>query len=188
MLSEREKLLSGLPYNPFDPELINLQWRAAQLTHRYNAIFCDTLEETNQQRSQLLHHLLGKLGKESMILPPFRCDYGSNIFIGDYCFINYECAILDAREVEIGDHAFIAPGVHLYTVHHPTDPTERLAGVELSTPIRIGNNVWIGGRSVICPGVTIGDNATIGAGSIVVKDIPANVVAVGNPCRVIRSV
>ncbi|HEY9654713.1 MAG TPA: sugar O-acetyltransferase, partial [Crinalium sp.] len=115
-------------------------------------------------------------------------DYGSHITVGDRFYMNYGGVILDCNTVHIGNDVLCAPYVQIYTAYHPTDPTVRLTGRELAAPIRIGNNVWIGGGAIICPGVTIGDNTTIGAGSVVTKDIPANVVAVGNPCRVLRSV
>lgn len=118
-------------------------------------------------------------------MPPFHCDYGSNIFTGDKLYMNYGCVILDCNTVHIGENVLCAPCVQIYTAYHPTSQKLRLSGRELATPINIGNNVWIGGNAIICPGVTIGDNTTIDAGSVVVKDIPENVVA-GNPCRVIR--
>ena len=120
--------------------------------------------------------------------PPFYCDYGYNIKIGDVFFANFGCVILDVNRVEIGDNVLIGPNVQIYTATHPVDPAERLSLLETSKPIRIGNNVWIGGGSILCPGIRIGNNSSIGAGSVVTKDIPDNVVAVGNPCRVIREI
>jgi maltose O-acetyltransferase len=134
-----------------------------------------------------LQELLGAVGEKPVITPPFHCDYGSNIFLGDRVYMNYGCVILDCNTVHIGDDTMFAPYVQVYAAYHPIDPTVRLSGRELAAPIRIGKNVWVGGGVIICPGVTIGDNTTIGAGSVVTKDIPANVVAVGNPCRVLRS-
>jgi maltose O-acetyltransferase len=118
-------------------------------------------------------------------VPPFHCDYGCNIYADESLYMNYGCVILDCNKVEIGKNVLFAPYVQIYTAYHPTDPKLRLLG-ELASPVKIGNNVWIGGGAIICPGVTIGDNTTIGAGSVVVKDIPNDVVAVGNPCKIIR--
>jgi maltose O-acetyltransferase len=149
---------------------------------RYNS----TTEEQQEQRQQILQELFGKIGHTTSIVPPFHCDYGSNIFAGDRLYMNYACVILDCNPVHIGENVLCAPYVQIYTAYHPVEPEIRLSGRELAAPISIGNNVWIGGSAIICPGVTIGDNTTIGAGSVVVKDILENVVAAGNPCRVIR--
>ena len=121
-----------------------------------------------------------------MIEPPFHCDYGSNIYAGDRMYMNFGCVILDCAEVRIGADLQAGPYVQIYTAHHPLDAAQRTAGPELASPITIGNRVWLGGGAIICPGVTIGDDTTIGAGSVVVSDIPARVLAVGNPCRVVR--
>jgi maltose O-acetyltransferase len=139
-----------------------------------------------KERSQLLHQLFAKVGKNAKIVPNFYCDYGCHIYVGDNFYMNYGCVILDCHTVHIGDNVLCAPYVQIYTAYHPVDPNIRLTGKELAAPIKIGNNVWIGGGAIICPGVTIGDNTTIGAGSVVTKSIPENVVAAGNPCRVIR--
>jgi maltose O-acetyltransferase len=137
-------------------------------------------------RYALLGELLGGVGKSVEIEPPFFCDYGSNIYLGENFYANFNCVILDPAEVRIGDNVFLGPGVHLYTAYHPLDPTERNSGYESAKPIWIGNSVWIGGGAIIQPGVRIGENVTIGAGSVVTRDIPSNVVAAGVPCRVIR--
>ncbi len=150
-----------------------------RLLRRYN----QTTEEEWENRTQILQELFGSVGESPSILPPFHCDYGSNIHVGNRFYMNYGCVILDCNTVHIGSDVLCAPYVQIYTAYHPTDPAVRLTGRELAAPIVIGNNVWIGGGAIICPGVTIGDNTTIGAGSVVVKDIPANVIAVGNPCR-----
>ncbi len=131
---------------------------------------------------------MGKIGAQIEIEPPFYCDYGTNILVGNKFYANIGCVILDCNLVEIGDNALLGPYVQIYTAYHPVDPALRLIGKELAAPIKIGNNVWIGGGAIICPGVSIGDNTTIGAGSVVVKDIPYNSIAVGNPCKVIRAV
>lgn len=180
--TEKQKMLAGELYLADDPELVSENKRASRLLRMYNA----TTEEQQEQRRQILQDLFKKVGKKINILPPFHCDYGSNISAGNGLFMNYGCVILDCNTVEIGDNVLCAPYVQIYTAYHPVEPDIRLTGRELAAPIKIGNNVWIGGNAIICPGVTIGDNTTIGAGSVVVKDIPANVVAAGNPCRIIR--
>ncbi len=180
--TEKQKMLAGEFYLANDPELATDSKRAYRLLRMYNS----TTEEQQEQRRQILQELFGRVGEIITIVPPFYCDYGSNISVGNNFYMNYGCVILDCNQVEIGDNVLCAPYVQIYTAHHPVEAEIRLTGRELATSIKIGNNVWIGGGAIICPGVTIGDNTTIGAGSVVVKDIPANVVAVGNPCRVIR--
>jgi maltose O-acetyltransferase len=180
--TEKQKMLSGELYLAKDPELATENKRASRLLRMYNA----TTEEQQEQRRQILQELFGKVGNKVSIVPPFHCDYGSNIYAGNGLYMNYGCVILDCNTVHIGDNVLCASYVQIYTAYHPTEPEIRLSGRELAAPINIGNNVWIGGSAIICPGVTIGDNTTIGAGSVVVKNIPANVVAVGNPCRTIR--
>jgi maltose O-acetyltransferase len=128
------------------------------------------------------------IGSGTQIKSPFACDYGAHIRIGRNGFVNYGCVFLDCNLITIGDDAQIGPGVHIYAALHPVDPGIRRSGLEAAKPVNIGHNVWLGGRCVICPGVTIGDNTVIGAGSVVVRDIPANRVAVGNPCRVIKEI
>jgi len=182
--SEREKMLAGELYLADDLELATEATRAWQLLRRYR----ETQEGDWESREVILRELFSSAGVKPRIVPPFHCDYGSNIVVGDRFYMNYGGIILDCNRVEIGNDVLCAPYVQIYAAHHPTDPATRLTGAELASPIRIGNNVWIGGGVMICPGVTIGDNTTIGAGSVVVKDIPANVIAVGNPCRVLRSV
>lgn len=180
--TEKQKMLAGELYLASDPELAAENKRASRLLRMYNA----TTEEEPENRAQILQELFGKVGSQVQIVPPFHCDYGSNIYAGNKLYMNYGCVILDCNLVEIGDNVLCAPYVQIYTAYHPTEPEIRLSGRELAAPIKIGNNVWIGGGAIICPGVTIGDNTTIGAGSVVVKDIPANVVAVGNPCQIVR--
>lgn len=181
--TEKQRMLAGELYLASDPELAVGSKRAFRLLHLYNQT---TVDESDRRR-EILQELLAQAGEKLVITPPFHCDYGSNIYLGDRVYMNYGCVVLDCNTVHIGNDVMFAPYVQIYTAHHPTDPTVRLSGRELASPIRIGNNVWIGGGVIVCPGVTIGDNTTIGAGSVVTKDIPANVVAVGNPCRVIRS-
>ncbi|MBW4560156.1 MAG: sugar O-acetyltransferase [Mojavia pulchra JT2-VF2] len=180
--TEKQKMLSGELYIANDPELVSENKRASRLLRMYNA----TTEEQQELRSQLLQELFAKVGQKTSIVPPFHCDYGNNIYAGDGLYMNYGCVILDCNTVHIGDNVLCAPYVQIYTAYHPIEPEIRLSGKELAAPIKIGNNVWIGGSAIICPGVTIGDNTSIGAGSVVVKDIPENVVAAGNPCRIIR--
>jgi maltose O-acetyltransferase len=182
--SEKDRMLAGELYLATDPQLAAEALRACQLLRRYR----ETDEGDWDSREAILRELLGATGVMPRIVPPFHCDYGSNIFLGDRFYMNYGGVILDCNTVHIGNDVLCAPYVQIYTAHHPTDPTTRLTGRELASPVRIGNNVWVGGGAIICPGVTIGDNTTIGAGSVVVKDIPANVIAVGNPCRVLRSI
>lgn len=180
--TEKQKMLAGELYWAAEPSLVEERRRSRRLTRLYNS----TTEDELEQRSQILQTLFGKIGENTEIEPPFYCDYGSNIHAGDRLYMNFGCVILDCNTVHIGDDVLCAPYVQIYTAYHTTDPKPRLADLECAASIRIGNNVWIGGSAIICPGVTIGDNTTIGAGSVVVKDIPANVVAVGNPCRVLR--
>lgn len=182
--TEKQKMLAGELYLATAPELVADRRRALRLARIYN----ESTEEELEVRSQILHQLFAKVGEKVEIQPPFRCDYGSNIYIGNNLYMNFGCVVLDCNTVHIGDNVMCAPNVQIYTAYHPTDPQIRLSGKELAAPIKIGNNVWIGGGAIVCPGVSIGDNTTIGAGSVVVKDIPANVVAVGNPCKVIRSI
>lgn len=182
MTSERDKMLSGLPYLSADAELRRLRNRARALTAAYQ----NTAATDTETRRQLLEALFGALGEDAEIEPPFYCDYGSHIVVGKGFYANFNCVILDPAEVRIGDNVFLGPGVHIYTAYHPLLPAERNSGYELAKPVTIGNNVWLGGGVIILPGVTIGDNATIGAGSVVTKAIPANCLAVGNPCRVLR--
>lgn len=182
-MTEKENMLAGVLYLAADAELAAERRKARLLTRLYNA----TTEDEEETRHQILNEWFGKVGAGVQIEPPFRCDYGYNIRVGDNFYANFACVILDCNLVEIGDNVLLAPNVQIYAAYHPIDPGERLTGRELAAPVNIGNNVWIGGGAIICPGVMIGDNTTIGAGSVVVKDIPANVVAVGNPCRVIRT-
>ncbi|HIK19263.1 MAG TPA: sugar O-acetyltransferase [Leptolyngbyaceae cyanobacterium M33_DOE_097] len=180
--TEKQRMLAGELYLASDPELASESLRAAQLLRQFNQLAVEAIAE----RQEILKMLLGSVGESPTIVPPFHCDYGSNIYIGDRFYMNYGGVMLDCNRIQIGNDVLCAPYVQIYAAYHPVDPTVRLTGRELAAPITIGNNVWIGGGVIICPGVTIGDNTTIGAGSVVTKDIPSNVVAVGNPCRVLR--
>lgn len=179
-MSERQKMISGLPYNPGDPELQADQTAAKHWMARYNA----ALASTPAERRDLLRQRLGEVGEGAVIRPPFHCDYGYNIRLGRNVFLNYNCVILDVCEVDIGDGTQIGPGVQILTADHPREAAERAAGVEFGRPIVMGFNVWIGGGALILPGVTIGDDAIVGAGAVVTRDVPAGAMAVGNPARV----
>lgn len=180
--TERERMLSGELYLASDPELAAARRKARRLTRAYNA----TTEEEIERRAELLKELFGAIGRRAEIEPPFHCDYGSNIRAGAGLFMNFGCVVLDCAEVVIGDGVLMGPGVHLYAATHPIDAAARKSGRELAKPIRIGNNVWIGGRAVIGPGVTIGDDAVIGAGAVVTKDVRAGAVVAGVPARELR--
>lgn len=183
-MTEKEKCRQGLLYDAnYDRELLAERERAKELLYDYNRLRPSQYAE----KTDLLRSLLGKVGKQVFIEPPFNCDYGYNIEVGENFYANVNLVILDGAKVTIGDNAFIAPNVGIYTAGHPLDAERRNQGLEYAYPIRIGNNVWIGAHSVILPGVTIGDHVVIGAGSVVTKDIPSYSLAVGNPCRVIRS-
>lgn len=184
MKSEKEKMLNGELYNPTDPELLKEKLTSRRLTRLYN----QTLETEEDKRTELLKELFGSIGKSLSIEPTLRCDYGYNIHVGENFYANFDCVFLDVCEIRIGDNCFIAPGVHIYTATHPLNAEERVSGVEYGKPVKIGDNVWIGGNSVINPGVTIGNNVVIASGSVVTKDVPANVVVGGNPAKIIKQI
>src|SRR5690625_5181532 len=184
METEKEKMLQGALYNPEDPTLVKERENARRLTRVYN----ETSETEHGKRMEVLKALLGGTGENFYIEPTFRCDYGSNIYVGEHFYANFDCVMLDVCEIRIGANCMLAPGVHIYTATHPLDPVERNSGKEFGKPVTIGNNVWIGGRAVINPGVTVGDNAVIASGAGVSKDVPANVVVGGNPARVMREI
>lgn len=184
-MTEKEKRDKGLIYNPnYDEELLQEMLKVKDLCFEYNS----TKPSSIDKRNELINKIIGKIGMCYRIEPDFWCDYGYNIEIGDNFYSNHNLTILDAAKVIIGDNVFIAPNCNIYTAHHPIDVVERNKGLEYASQVKIGNNVWIGGNVTILPGVTIGDNCTIGAGSVVTKDIPANSVAYGNPCRVSRKI
>ncbi|PLS15915.1 acetyltransferase [Bacillus sp. M6-12] len=182
MNSEKEKMLRGELYIASDQELVKDRQNARRLTRLYN----DTEETQDEMRSALLKDLFGTTGNNIYIEPAFRCDYGYNIHVGENFYANFDCVILDVCKVTIGENCLLAPGVHIYTATHPLDAAQRISGAEYGRPVVIGDNVWIGGRAVVNPGVTIGNNAVIASGSIVTKDVPHNVVVGGNPARVIK--
>ena len=182
MKSEKEKMLLGDYYDAKDPQLDLERAKAKSLVHEFN----QNIGTNDENGLKILKKLLNIQG-DILIEAPFYCDYGYNITLGDDFYANHGCIILDVAPVRIGSNVLFGPYVQIYTASHPTDPKERLKGLEMGSSIVIGNNVWIGGGSIICPGVSIGDNVTIGAGSVVTKSIPDNVLAAGNPCRIIRS-
>lgn len=183
MSTEQEKMLAGELYNGMAPELLAIRGETRRMLRDYNA----TLQSDLSHRHQLLSRLLGGAGKNVWIEPPFYCDYGKFIELSDNVYLNFNCTILDCGRVTIGSQTMLGPGVQVYAAYHPLDAAERCRGLEYGGPITIGSQVWIGGGAIICPKVNIGDRTTIGAGSVVTKDIPPDVFAAGNPCRVIRS-
>ncbi|WP_189545318.1 sugar O-acetyltransferase [Streptomyces gelaticus] len=176
-----ERMLAGDLYIADDPEIARRQRQAMQLTFRYQTAYIEDAETARP----LLAELLGSVGDGVDVRPPLFVDYGSNITIGSETFINFNLTALDVAQIVIGEHCQIGPNVQLLTPTHPVEPQPRRDKLEAALPI-IGDNVWLGGGVIVCPGVTIGDNSVIGAGAVVVKDIPANAVAVGNPARVVR--
>lgn len=180
----RERMLAGDLYIADDPELSEAASRALDLMAAYNA----TTVRQRPLRRLLLVELLGSIGESSEIRPPLYVDYGSNITIGARCFANFGLVALDVAAITIGDDVQIGPNVQLLTPTHPVEPGPRRDKWEAAEPITIGDNVWLGGGVIVCPGVTIGENTVVGAGAVVVRDLPANVVAVGNPARVVRTI
>lgn len=180
--NEWQKMLQGEIYEATHPEFMRRLEEVRDLLWEYNAL----RPSETERRAKIIHGLLGSCGERCHINQPFRCDYGCNIHIGDDFFANFNLTILDEAEVRMGNHVFIGPNVSMYTACHPINSTERRTGVEWAEPITIGNDVWIGGSATILPGVTIGDNAVIGAGCVVTRDVPSNTVVAGNPARVIR--
>lgn len=182
-MTEKEKMLAGEVYSAVDPELLRELNATKDLVYEYNQL----RPSQQAERLMLLKRLLGHIADDEIFInQPFLCDYGSQISVGRRFFANFGFTVLDEAPVTIGDDCFIGPNVSIYTACHSTDPVERNTRQEWARPVSIGDNVWIGGSVTILPGVTIGSGTTIGAGSVVVSDIPAGVVAVGNPCRVVR--
>lgn len=179
-----EKLLSCQMYNDFDDDLFQRRVAAKKLFRAYNR----TEDDQTETRQKLISELFKSVGKNVWIEPDFRCEFGKNISIGDDVYINFGCVILDCAEVSIGANTLIGPNLGIYTPNHAIDAEERIKGGCIAAPVHIGRNVWLGGDVKILGGVNIGDNAIVGTGSIVTKDIPANVIAVGNPCRVLRQI
>jgi len=176
-------MLAGELYDASDLLLFQMRLKARDAMQEYNQTPYD-----REMRNRLLKSLLGKMGTNADIQTPFFCDYGCHIEVGDNFFANFNCVFLDCNYIKMGNNVFLGPQVQIYAAYHPVVAEERIKGPEFAAPVAIGDNVWIGGGSIICAGVTIGANTTIGAGSVVIKDIPAGVVAVGNPCRVLRKI
>ena len=183
-MTEKEKMINGEMYRSADDELVRDRMEARKWTRIYN----QTIETDLKEREGILKQLLGSTGKNIYIEPNFICDYGYNIFVGENFYANFDCLILDTCPVVIGDNCMLAPGVHIYTATHPLMPDERNSGLEYGKPVKIWHNVWLGGRSIINPGVTIGDNVVVASGAVVTKDIPDNVVVAGNPARMIKRI
>lgn len=184
MSGEKEKMLDGRLYDPTDPELVADRRRARDLLARLNG----TGDDQRALRQEICAALLGSIGTGVLIEPPFYCDYGVNIHLGERVFFNFNCVVLDPAEVRIGNDVLFGPAVQIYTATHPQDWRMRRRGLESAQPVSIGSDVWIGGGAIILPGVRIGDRSVIGAGSVVTRNVPDAVVAVGNPCRVVREV
>lgn len=182
-MTEREKMLAGELYVATDPELVRARDGARRATRRFAELDPADVEP----RAAILRELLGSFGPGAYVEPPLFVDYGAHLHLGARAYLNTGCVLLDCARIDIGDDAFLGPGVHVYTATHPLDPEERARGPELARPVRIGAKAWIGGAVVIVPGVSIGEGATIGAGSVVTRDVPPRCVAAGNPCRVIRT-
>lgn len=184
-MTESEKMQAGLWYDAnYDQDLIHQRLAAEELCFEFNS----TRPSDTQRKNATLKKLIPDLGERCIILSPFTTDYGCYCHIGDDTFINHNAYLMDCAGITIGSHCFIGPNCGLYTAIHPIMPEDRNQGLERAVPIVIGNNCWLGGDVTVLPGVTIGENSVIGAGSVVTKDIPANVIAVGNPCRVLRSI
>jgi maltose O-acetyltransferase len=179
--TEKQKMLAGELYSPTDPELLAERRRCEAVVRSFNA------EPDEERRMSILRTILGSVGLDAVVMPPFVCDYGYNLSLGAQAFINYNSVVLDCAPVSIGEKTQVGPAVQLLACDHPRDPELRRRDRELAFPISIGSNVWIGGGAIVCPGVSIGDDSIIGAGSVVTRDIPAGAVAAGVPCRVVRA-
>lgn len=183
-MNQKERMLAGLPYKAWLDGLTEERDANKVRIWRYNQLS----PADREARDKLIREIIGKYGKSVSFEAPFHCDYGWNIEVGENFYANYNCTILDVGHVKIGKNAMFAPNVSIFTAGHPVHPDSRNSGYEYGIPVTIGDNVWLGGGVIVTPGVTIGNNVVIGAGSVVTKDIPDNVIAVGNPCRVLRAI
>ena len=181
MMEERLRRIYGIHFKDANEESLRVRFACERLMHTIN----NSEPQDVEIREEAFRELFGSVGRNVYIQPPFYCDFGKNIFIGDGCYFNFNCTILDTDRVQIGERCWIAPNVQIYAATHPVDAEERRTRC-IAKPVTIGNDVWLGGSVIVCPGVTIGDRSVIGAGSIVTRDIPADCVAYGNPCRVRR--
>ena len=184
-MMQKEKMLQGELYVPFGDKELAADYKKCK---KFLRVFNATTEEEAEKRAEILKSLWGKTGDKPYVEPPFYCDYGCNIYVGDNFYANYDCIILDTNRVVIGNNVLFGPRVCVFAAQHPTDPEVRRLGVETSAPVTIGNDVWIGGNTVINPGVCIGNNVIVGSGSVVTRNIPDNVIAAGNPCRILREI
>lgn len=183
-MNQKERMLAGLPYKAWLDGLSEERLDLRLKIHKFNSCSPDKKDEMKA----MIKDIVGKCGKDIFIEPPFHCDYGKNIEVGENFYANFNCVILDVGKVKIGNNVMFAPNVSIYTAGHPIHPESRNSGYEYGIGITIGDNVWVGGSVVINPGVHIGNNVVIGSGGVVTKDIPDNVIAVGNPCRIIREI
>lgn len=182
-MTERDKMLAGALYDALDPDLVAARRRTRDLVARLNA----TPEGAPEARRTLLAGLLGSAGDGVEVVSPFFCDYGAHVHLGARVFVNAGAVMLDTCEIRLGAGTLVGPGVQFYAATHPTDPALRRRGLEFGAPITVGENVWIGGGAILLAGVTVGDDSVVGAGSVVTRSVPAGVLAVGNPCRVVRA-
>ncbi|GAB3017663.1 sugar O-acetyltransferase [Niabella terrae] len=182
--TQKEKMLTGLPYLASDPQLVAERFEARKLLHRLHQLS----PEDAEAKKALFKSLLGKVGTDFHIETPFQCDYGYNIRLGDHFYANFNCTILDCAPVDIGSNVMLAPNVSIFTAGHPIHHEPRNQQWEYAISVRIGDNVWVGGGVIINPGVRIGANTVIGSGSVVTRDIPSDVIAAGNPCRVLKPI
>lgn len=182
MRSEKEKMLAGELYDSKNPVLVQDRRNARHLTRLLN----DTRDNEETQRESLLRRLFGSVGTRPVLQTPFYCDYGYNIHVGNRIEVNFGCVFLDVCEIRFGDDCLVGPGVHIYTATHPVSVGDRKRGIEFGMPVRIGNTVWLGGRAVVLPGVTIGDGAIVGACAVVTRDVPDNVIVAGTPAKILR--
>lgn len=176
-------MLAGALYDASDLDLVTARTHARDLVRRYNA----TPDGARAERRAILESLLGSVGEGVEVVPPFQCDYGTYLHLGDRVFLNFNVVVLDTCAVRIGSGTLVGPGVQFYAATHPTDPTVRRRGLENGAPITVGENVWIGGGAILLAGVTVGDDSVVGAGSVVTRSLPPGVLAAGNPCRVVRA-